>query len=77
MRCAEIQVNLAAFVVGGLEPKEAAEVEDHLTSCLGCRNEFEELEKVNRALQVASTRHPLPTSRSCLPAPRRAGREAP
>ena len=26
MRCAEIHPNLAAFVVGGVEPEEAAEV---------------------------------------------------
>jgi anti-sigma factor RsiW len=40
MKCAEIHPNLAAFVVGGLEPKEAAEVEDHLASCPGCTNEL-------------------------------------
>jgi anti-sigma factor RsiW len=36
MRCAEIHPNLAAFVVGGLEPEEAAEVKGHLASCPSC-----------------------------------------
>jgi anti-sigma-K factor RskA len=53
MRCAEIHPNLAAYVVGGLEPKEAAEIEGHLASCPGCRRELEELRKVNRALEAA------------------------
>jgi hypothetical protein len=54
MKCAHIHPNLAAFVVGGLEPEEAAEVEDHLASCPGCTNELRELQKVNRALDAAS-----------------------
>jgi anti-sigma factor RsiW len=53
MKCAQIHPNLAAFVVGGLEPEEAAEVEDHLASCPGCTNELRELQKVNRALDAA------------------------
>jgi anti-sigma factor RsiW len=53
MKCAQIHPNLAAFVVGGLEPKEAAEVRGHLASCPGCRHELEELRKVNRALEAA------------------------
>jgi anti-sigma factor RsiW len=39
MKCAQIHPNLAAFVVGGLEPEEAAEVEGYLTYCPGCRDE--------------------------------------
>ena len=53
MRCAEIHPNLAAFVVGGMEPEEAAEVQRHLASCPDCRRELEELRKVNRALEAA------------------------
>ena len=53
MRCAEIHPNLAAFVVGGLEPEEAVEVRGHLASCPDCRHELEELRKVNRALEAA------------------------
>ena len=53
MKCAEIHPNLPAFVLGGLEPEEAAEVRHHLASCFSCRNELEELQKVNRALEAA------------------------
>jgi anti-sigma-K factor RskA len=53
MRCAEIHTNLAAFVLGGLEPEEAVEVQRHLAFCPGCRRELEELRKVNRALEAA------------------------
>jgi anti-sigma-K factor RskA len=53
MRCVEIHPSLATFVLGGLEPKEAAEVRRHLASCPSCRNELQELQKVNRALQAA------------------------
>src|SRR5215208_5208762 len=53
MKCAQIHPNLAAFVLGGLEPEEAAEVGRHLASCPGCRRELEEFRKVNRALDAA------------------------
>src|SRR5215213_5503172 len=53
MKCADVSANLAAFVLGGMEPEEAAEIQRHLASCPGCRSELEELEKVNRALQAA------------------------
>lgn len=53
MKCAEIHSNLAAFVLGGLEPEEAAEIRRHLASCSGCRRELQELRKVNRALEAA------------------------
>src|ERR1051325_8647057 len=39
VKCAEVDSSLAAFVLGGLEPEEAAEVEGHLTYCPGCRDE--------------------------------------
>ena len=53
MRCAEIHPNLAAFVLDGLEPEEAAEIRRHLASCPRCQNEVRELRKVNRALEAA------------------------
>jgi hypothetical protein len=53
MKCAEVHPNLPAFVLGGLEPEEAAEVRRHLASCPSCRNELRELEKVNNALEAA------------------------
>ena len=53
MKCPDLSPNLAAFVSGGTEPEEAAEIRRHLASCVSCRDELEELEKVNRALQAA------------------------
>jgi hypothetical protein len=53
MMCAEVHINLGAFVLGGLEPEENAEIRGHLASCSGCRNELQELEKINRALESA------------------------
>ena len=53
MTCAEVHPNLAAFVLGGLEPEEAAEIQRHIASCADCRSEFEELWSVNRALDAA------------------------
>jgi hypothetical protein len=52
MKCSEIHPNLAAFVLGGLEPEEAVEVRRHLASCPGCQDEVRELQKVNRALEA-------------------------
>ncbi len=53
MKCSEIHPNLAAFVLGGLETQEAADVRHHLDSCPGCQSELQELDKVNRALEAA------------------------
>ena len=53
MRCAEVHPNLAAFVLDGLEPEEAAEIRRHLASCPRCQDEVRELRKVNRALEAA------------------------
>jgi anti-sigma-K factor RskA len=53
MRCAEVHPNLAAFVLDGLEPEEAAEIRRHLASCPRCRDKVRELRKVNRALEAA------------------------
>ena len=55
-KCAEVRSNLGPLVLGGLEPKEAAEVRRHLALCSGCGGELEELEKVKQALGAA----PLP-----------------
>jgi anti-sigma factor RsiW len=47
MRCAEVQINLGAFVMGGLETEEDAEIRRHLASCSSCRDELQEIEKIN------------------------------
>ena len=38
MKCTEAHPNLAAFVLGGLEAEEAAEVRYHLDFCPGCQD---------------------------------------
>ena len=53
MRCAEVQINLGAFVMGGLETEEDAEIRRHLASCSGCRDELQEIEKLNQVLEAA------------------------
>jgi hypothetical protein len=53
MKCEEVHSDLGAFVLGGLEPKEATEVRRHLALCPHCQDELKELEKVNRALRAA------------------------
>jgi anti-sigma-K factor RskA len=53
MKCAEVHPNLAAFLMGGLEPEEAAEIKRHVASCVDCQSELEELWSVNRALDAA------------------------
>jgi len=53
MNCAEVHTSLGAFVLGGLEPEEDAEIRRHLASCSGCRNELQDLEKINRTLAAA------------------------
>ena len=53
MKYAEAHPNLATFVLGGLEPEEAAEIQRHIASCADCQSELEELWSVNRALNAA------------------------
>jgi anti-sigma-K factor RskA len=53
VRCAEVNRNLGALALGGLEPEEAAEVRRHLTFCSNCQDELKEFEKVTQALRAA------------------------
>jgi anti-sigma-K factor RskA len=53
MKYSEVHPNLAAFVLGGLEPEEAVDVKRHIASCADCQSELEELWSVNRALDAA------------------------
>ena len=41
--CDEIRPQLGAYVLGGLEPEEAAEVREHLERCPDCAREHAEL----------------------------------
>jgi anti-sigma factor RsiW len=63
MKCAQIHPNLAAFVVGGLEPEEAAEVEGYLTYCPGCRDE-------QAKPKCCSTSHQRPVTTALCSSPR-------
>ena len=53
MRFAQIHANLAAFVLGRLEPKEAAEVRSYLAFCFSCWDEMQKPQKL-RELQRCS-----------------------
>jgi|SRR4051812_14653123 hypothetical protein len=53
MKCAEVHPNLGAFVLGGLESEEEAEVQRHLAFCPSCRDKLKELEEVSQALKAA------------------------
>jgi len=53
MKYAEVHPNLAAFVLGGLEAEETAEIQRHIAFCADCQSELEELRQVNRALDAA------------------------
>lgn len=58
MKCAEVHPKLGGFVLGGLEPDEAAEVRRHLASCRSCQGELREFEEVSQVLKAA----PPPTA---------------
>jgi anti-sigma-K factor RskA len=53
MKCAEVHPNLGAYVLGGLESEEEAEVERHLAFCPSCQDELKEFEEVSQALKSA------------------------
>jgi hypothetical protein len=53
MKCAEVHPNLGAFVLGGLESEEEAEIQRHLAFCPSCQDKLKELEEVSQALKAA------------------------
>ncbi len=46
MKCTQVQDRLSAFQDGELEFKEAKRIREHLESCRGCRERYEEFEKL-------------------------------
>lgn len=52
-KCQEVQPNLGAFVLGGLESEEETEVRRHLALCPGCQEKLKEFEEVSQALKAA------------------------
>ena len=65
MGCEEVRENLGAYILGGLEPEEVADVRRHLETCAACRSELRELEAVKHALDA--------TPRPAEPPPRLEG----
>jgi hypothetical protein len=53
MKCAEVHPNLGAYVLGGLDSEEEAEVERHLAFCPSCQDKLKEFEEVSQALKSA------------------------
>lgn len=53
MGCEEVRENLGAYVLGGLEPEEIADIRRHLEACAACRSELRELEDLKHALDAA------------------------
>jgi anti-sigma factor RsiW len=52
--CERVRPAFGGFVLGGLEPEEFDEVEDHLASCAMCRDEVAELVELPALLDVAA-----------------------
>ncbi len=53
MGCEEVRENLGAYVLGGLESEETADIRRHLEACAACRSELRELEDLKHALDAA------------------------
>lgn len=51
--CERRRPDLGGFVLGGLEPEEFDEVEDHLASCAACRDEVAKLVELPALLDIA------------------------
>jgi len=56
--CARLRPGYGAFVLGGLEPEEFDEVEDHLASCSACREDVAELVDLPPLLELAADAPP-------------------
>jgi len=52
--------DVAAYVLGALEPEEAERFRAHMESCAVCRDEASALERVVDALPMAAPQHPVP-----------------
>jgi len=55
--CAEVRLDLDAFLHGELSPARAAEIGDHLAGCASCSVELESFEMVGRSLARERERH--------------------
>ena len=64
--------DVAAYVLGALEPDEAEAFRRHLADCPECREELAEFEQVTEALPPASAQYAVPRAlRTCRASSRR------
>lgn len=85
MNDTEIHQLLGAYLLGGLEPAEAADFEQHLSTCAYCRQKLDEFASLPALLDavpvpdavaltaaaVAAAREPAPAAPESIPVPRR------
>src|SRR5262249_3095004 len=57
----EVKGEAAAYVLGALEPEEAAAYSQHLAACASCRDEVAALTPIADALATAVAQHPAPS----------------
>lgn len=67
--CAGFRESLGAYVLGALDPAEAAAVEAHLAECESCRREYEELNSLPPLLSLVSLEHATAAAMGGPPAP--------
>src|SRR5687768_9930276 len=60
MDCRQVQPKLADHSVGMLPPREAEQMEAHLTTCAGCAREWRELQAVMGMVERLGSREPPP-----------------
>lgn len=58
MGCEQARVRMMQAIDGELTPEELAEVEEHVLHCPGCREEWEQLQSLERLLRQAPTSAP-------------------
>jgi len=50
MRCKDLRFDLIDYVKGKLSPGQAAQIDNHLQECAGCRDELEDIKKFSVTL---------------------------
>jgi anti-sigma factor RsiW len=71
MTCAETRQQLGAYVLGGLEPEEAAEVRAHLDRCGDCAREEADLAGLPAMLDLIDAGSSAPRGSASRSASRR------
>jgi predicted anti-sigma-YlaC factor YlaD len=60
MKCHSVQKKFSAYQDGELKPREQEEVSSHLLSCLSCREQYAEYERLWQTLGEMEVIHPDP-----------------